>query len=195
MKPKIDMSPIETEYVTGNINYSDLAKRHGISVGTLGTYAKANNWVKKREEWRQKAAKKAQDKAATIRSNELLSVALASDKLAELIRETVFDEGQFNLHLVQTSVNEDGATISTTEEKQFRKRDTKAIRDLVNSLKELTSVIRNVHGLPTVAEAEAQRIAAERLKMDQQKMQQESENRNAAIDVHFADPDMEDYAK
>ena len=60
-------------------------------------------------------------------------------------------------------------TLYEGAEKQFDKLDSKAIKDFTGALKDMTLVLRNLHNLPTQAEAEAQRIAAERLKLEQRK--------------------------
>ena len=57
-----------------------------------------------------------------------------------------------------------------TAERLYDKVDTKAIKDLTGALKDMTLVLRNLNNLPTQAEAEAQRIAAERLKLEQRKV-------------------------
>jgi hypothetical protein len=57
-----------------------------------------------------------------------------------------------------------------TVERQFDKVDTRAIKDMTGALKDMTLVLRNLHNLPTQAEVEAQRIAAERLKLEQRKI-------------------------
>ena len=59
-------------------------------------------------------------------------------------------------------------------------------------MKDLAIVHRNLHGMPTQAEREAQRIAAERLKMDQKRAQLD-ENADKSIAVELVKA--EEYAK
>jgi hypothetical protein len=81
-------------------------------------------------------------------------------------------------------------------EKQFDKLDSKAIKDFTGALKDMTLVLRNLHNLPTQAEAEAQRIAAERLKLEQRKADAaEAANQvDKSIVVKF-EGDMEAFSK
>lgn len=60
--------------------------------------------------------------------------------------------------------------VSETKEKIFEKVDTKALRDVVYMLKELTGMMRDFYNIPTPAQAEAQRIAAERLELEKRRV-------------------------
>ena len=71
-------------------------------------------------------------------------------------------------------------------ERIFDKADSRAIKDLTGALKDMTLVLRNLYNLPTQAEAEAQRIAAERLKLEQRRVDAES-GTDKSIKVVLAD--------
>ena len=97
--------------------------------------------------------------------------------------EGVFEDGQqFHRHLVQVRQDKD----EWPEERIFDKVDSRAIKDLTGALKDMTQVLRNLYNLPTQAEAEAQRIAAERLKLEQRRVDAES-GTDKSIKVVLAD--------
>ena len=80
--------------------------------------------------------------------------------------EAFEDEKQFNRYIVSEGC---GDGFSETSEKIFDKVDTKALKDLTGVLKDLTGLMRDFYNIPTPAQAEAQRIAAERLALDKKR--------------------------
>ena len=66
----------------------------------------------------------------------------------------------------------------------FRKLDTKAIKDMTAVLKDLTALMRDLYNIPTQAQAEAQRIAAERLELEKRKVDA-ADNDSDGIEITF----------
>ena len=60
------------------------------------------------------------------------------------------------------------------------------------ALKDLTGILRNIYGIPTQAEAEAQRIAAERLEMDKAKAATDAGSSDIVVELP---PEMEDWSR
>ena len=85
-----------------------------------------------------------------------------------------------------------GAALKDTEERIYTKKDTKALKDLTGAVKDLLYSVRNLYGLPTQGEREAQRIAAERLEMDRRKAQLD-EDSDKTITVELKG--LEEYSK
>lgn len=165
-----DWRAIKTEYVTGAESYRAVAARHGLSVSTLSKVAKKENWQKQRRQYGDKVATQT-EKAMCARASarevkKLCGLQQAADRLTERINALFSDAEQFNRHIVTRS---DGGGGSFAEERVFLKADTKAIRDLTASLKDLTAVVRNLYNLPTAQERTAMDIALERLRLDQAK--------------------------
>lgn len=102
------------------------------------------------------------------------------------------DPQQFNRHLVTQGA--DGMT--ETIERIFAKVDTRAIRDLSGAIKDMTTATRSLYGLPTQVEAEAQRVAAERLKLEERKTDaaEQANQVDKSIIVRL-EGELEDYAK
>ena len=105
--------------------------------------------------------------------------------MAAVVEGAFDDKEQFHRHIVL-----DGDTMV---EKRFDKLDSKAIKDFTGALKDMTLVLRNLHSLPTQAEAEAQRIAAERLELEKRKLAAQDKT-DTKIEVVFSG-DMERFAK
>lgn len=183
----IDLVALKTEYITGRDSYKTLAKRHGVSVNTLQRAATEQGWFNLRQQYRLEAVSRA---VAAEQDNEverLRKLMRATEAIQDVVVKAFGDDKQFNRHLVQTEVYDPdvGAALKDTVERVYDKVDTRAIRDLTGAIKDLTYSVRNLYGLPTQAERESQRIAAERLNMDKRKNEQDG-NADKTITVVLA---------
>lgn len=156
-------SKIRTEYVSGKLSYKALADKHGVSLQQIAKVAKEQRWPEKRKAHREKVAAKALAKAEERQANELAALMESTDSLIGAITSALRDPQQFHRHIVSIGC---GAEV---EERIYEKVDTKAVRDLTAAIKDLAQLQREFHNIPTPAQAEAQRIAAERLAMDKKK--------------------------
>lgn len=83
----------------------------------------------------------------------LLELREISEVLTKKITEAVFDEFQFNRYLVsEKGLDENGKAVTLTSEKCFDKLDTKALKEMTNTLKVLTECVRSLYGIPTFGE-------------------------------------------
>lgn len=196
-----DWKDIETEYITTNISYSKLAEKHGVPEGTLSKYAAKNKWFQKRKDYTEKMVAKTTDGIASQEAEKLTKLKIATDTMTKVIDDILADTQQFYRHIVEckgTKVienNTENPDVMTlwSEEQIFKKADTKAIRDIVMSLKELTSLVRNLNNIPTQAEWEARQLAMQRLELDKKKADVES-NENKEIRIYI-EGDAEDYSE
>lgn len=168
---EIDWNALKAEYVTGTMTYRQLARDRGVSSTALSDHGKKEGWAELRRQYRIEAAQKAIDSEVDNEAERLAAVIKAANSMQGVILKVLGDDKQFFRHLVQDEIyNEDvGAAVKTTEERIYKKADTRAIRDLTGAIRDMTSVLRNLYNLPTQAEREAQRIAAERLNLDKRK--------------------------
>ena len=164
---KVRWEKLETEYVTGAVSYADLCKKHHVSMSVVKAEARKREWVSKRKEYRSKVCQKAVQKSANNEAERLAKIGIVANQALDRVMKAFEDDKQFNRYIVSTSV---GPGMSDMEERIYDKVDTKALRELTATIKDLTAIMRNVYGIPTQAEAEAQRIAAERLELDKQKI-------------------------
>ena len=172
----VDWSPIRTEYITTKCSYRQLSEKYGVSIAQISRVCKKEQWAKQRERYAEKCFRKAEEKAANKEANRLARLIDATTKAIDVAMEAFEDEKQFNRYMVEKKEKyavpleqEDGTMIDErqwVEEKTFAKVDTKALKDLTGVLKDLTTLMRDFYNIPTPAQAEAQRIAAERLELD-----------------------------
>lgn len=189
-----DWDAVKTAYATSLLSIPQIAAQFGLKPHTVSERCRKDGWVAARMEFRARATAKAVEEAVDVEADRLGKIISAANSMAVVIEDIFTDGRQFHRHLVtDTEIDEDGAKSIYTVEREFDKVDTRAIKDLTGALKDMTLVLRNLHNLPTQAEAESQRIAAERLEMDKRKMDAET-NADKEIKVVFTG-DVERYAK
>lgn len=84
-----DWNKIKTEYITTDISYRDLAKKHGVPQTTLFERGRKEKWVDLREQHRSKAETKALDKIANQQANRAARIDRIADKLLDKIEKAV----------------------------------------------------------------------------------------------------------
>lgn len=178
-----DWLKIKTEYITTDTSYRKLAKKYGLSMVQVSRVGKAEGWVDLRQQYVSETLAQTLDKTADMDSDRLARLMDTTSKAIDVVVGAFADEQQFNRHFVERKEkytgptdfeDENGEIIRVderqwTEERIFAKVDTRALRDLTTVLKDLTGLMRDFYNIPTPAQAEAQRIAAARLAMDQKK--------------------------
>ena len=84
---KVDYASLEREYVFGEASQRELAKREGISNGTLSEYARNNEWDSKRDNYRNKLATRVTEKTVDKVANEQVQV---NDEIFKAMRATIY---------------------------------------------------------------------------------------------------------
>lgn len=87
-----DWEAIKIEYVTENISYEKLAKRHGVSHSTLIKRAYRERWTQEREKYRQEVVKKIYNRMSNAEAKKYTKVDRSLQKLADLIEKSLDDE-------------------------------------------------------------------------------------------------------
>lgn len=174
---------IRHAYITGSMGQKALAEQFGVSARELSRRSADEGWVDARAEFRARAAAKAIDRAVDEEADKLEAVRSVADTLAGQLAAIMTDADQLHMY---TAVCRDAAGVDQIVEKRLDGVNTKALRDVVGALRELTTVLRNLHGIQTAGEAEAARIAAEKLKLEQRKANLDETDKK--IVVAFADP-------
>lgn len=164
-KGEVDWNAIRTEYVTTKCSYRQLSQKYGVAIGNISKVSVREQWRVQREQFVQKMFTKAEEKAADRQASRLARLIAATNKAIDVAMEAFEDERQFNRYIISEEV---GGAKETTE-REFSKVDTKALKDLTGVLKDLTGLMRDFYNIPTPAQAEAQRIAAERLALERKK--------------------------
>jgi hypothetical protein len=179
----VDWEKIRIEYITTDTSQSKLAKKYGLPKSTIAQRSLRESWVEKREQFKSKVETKTLAKTANSEANRLARLMETTAKAIDVAVRAFEDDMQFNRYLVERRVKYATADVDTdeegnarlvaerqwTEEQVFHKTDTKALKDITGVLKDLTGLMRDFYNIPTPAQAEAQRIAAERLELDKRR--------------------------
>lgn len=184
-------APIKTEYVTGTATLKALAKKYGVGIQQTNMHSRTEHWVEQRKAYRARCVEKATQKAEDKEANRLARLMNATNRAIDVALGAFTDEEQFHRYIISEGI---GGGATETTERIFAKVDTKALRDLSAVLKELTGLMRDFYNMPTPAQAEAQRIAAERLELDKKKAET-GESLDTEVIVRFATEDADDYSK
>lgn len=163
-----DWTEIETAYVAGEMNLQQLSEQVKISYSTVSKHASAGHWNEKRQEFRKKAANKALGRAGARISAKLQKLAESTELAIDVALAALSDPDQFKRYIVTEGC---GEGVSETSEKLFSKVDTKALRDMTAALRDLTATQRNLYGIKTSGEKVAEKIAREKLKLEQRKVE------------------------
>lgn len=183
MAKGFDWTAIKTEYITTRTSQAKLAEKYGVSARHLSRMSVEEGWVEQRRQFVEKTVAKSVSKACERDSGRLAKLMDTTGRAVDVVTKAFEDANQFNRHLVERreryaepQIEESGdGDVTAVQERQwveeqvFRKVDTKALKDLTAVLKDLTALMRDFYNIPTPAQAEAQRIAAERLEIDKAK--------------------------
>lgn len=140
MKSKYDWTALMTEFVTGDVSVSALAKKHSIKYATLYRHYKNENWeaIKKAQsESLPENLPKSSDKTKMIKEIDI------ADKLLGVLDEAINDKKQFYRYIVKEKNGPD----SGEEERVFGKMDMQALNNAIKALDSLQEIKRVVTGV------------------------------------------------
>ena len=134
MKQNHDWNALKTEFVTGDITVCALAKKYGISYGTMLRHSQIEHWKELKEEYLNSVMQKCADNAACIAAITLTKELDIANRLSEVLLEASKDEKQFNRHLIKGK--------ECTEEIIFDKVDMDSLNNAIKALKSLEEIKR-----------------------------------------------------
>lgn len=175
-----DWDAIRNDYVTGNATPKECAKLHGVNYRTLGNHLYSERWNDQRAAYRGAVNDRAIDTAATCSAyrvaSQLTGISYVVDALERETRKALEDGEQLHRYLVQsTTRHKDGTTETAYKDITSEKVDTRALRDLTDSVKTLEALKRSLHGLETAQERHRKQIETERLALERERLQLERE--------------------
>lgn len=175
-----DWDRIRNDYITGNDTPKECARRHGVNYRTLGNHLYREKWNEQRAAYRgavtDKAIETAKNCTAYRVASELMGLSYVVDALERETRKALEDGEQLHRYLVQTtSRHKDGTTETAYKDITSDKVDTRALRDLTDSVKTLEALKRSLHGLETAQERHRKQIETERLALERERLQLERE--------------------
>lgn len=176
MADKIQWGRIRYAYVSGNYSYRDLAKKYSVSMSRLSSVAKNENWRMKRKQYRDKVGTAALSRACARDAEQLAdkldNLRAAADALGEQLSKIASDPEQLFRHTAVIKVDPFKEIIG---EKRLHAANPVMIRALAGSLKDVSTVIRNLYDLPTAQEKAAQDMAEQRLALERERLELERE--------------------
>lgn len=175
-----DWGAIRNDYITGNDTPKECARRHGVNYRTLGNHLYRERWNDQRAAYRgavtDKAIETAKNCTAYRVASELIGLSGVVDALERETRKALEDGEQLHRYLVQsTTRHKDGTTETAYKDITSDKVDTRALRDLTDSVKTLEALKRSLHGLETAQERHRKQIETERLALERERLQIEKE--------------------
>ena len=179
-KQPTNWDTIRNDYITSNDTPAECAAKHGVRYATLRNHHAREHWADKRTAYRGAVADKAIDTATTCTAyrmaRELTGLSVIVDALERETRKALEDDEQLHRYLVQsTTRRKNGVTETTYKDITSDKVDTRALRDLTDSVKTLEALKRSLHGLETVQDRHRKQIEAERLELERERLAIEKE--------------------
>lgn len=175
-----DWDAIRRDYITSNDTQPECARRHGVNVGTLRNHAAREHWAEQRAAYIGAVTDKAIATTAACSAyrvaSQLTGLSYVVDALERETRKALEDGEQLHRYLVQsTTRHKDGTTETAYKDITSDKVDTRALRDLTDSVKTLEALKRSLHGLETAQERHRKQIETERLALERERLQLEKE--------------------
>lgn len=141
---KVVWQELEAEYVSSDLSYRELAERHGLAKSRVAKVGAENRWVEKRKVYRTNVAQSSLQNARvsnirknTNKLNELIS---AAEKMSGFLNDALDHPDSFYKHILMTSSGKQ--VIEDTD-----KLDTRAVRDIVTSISNMTSAVKEMNEL------------------------------------------------
>jgi transposase-like protein len=144
---------IRADYLSGEYSVTELAQKYGASESTIYKKASKDGWKKMQEKIRQKADEKYVAHAARIRAKELEVISGAAVKMAELLAKTVGELDE--------------------QPPDKRVKNLKGLSAVASAIQSNTDTLMKLYGIQTPAQEAAQKIARQRLSLDQRKQRME----------------------
>ncbi|MBQ5794800.1 MAG: hypothetical protein IIW14_02270 [Kiritimatiellae bacterium] len=188
----VNWEALKSEYMTTETSLRKLARKYDVSISRMEKVSSQEKWVEARRDYRQQIIEKALSENRTREVDRLTRLMNTTEKAVDVVTKAFEDPAQFNRYLVKKTERyadppEDSETGQLVmrqweEEEIFNKLDTKSLKEATTVLKDLTGMLREFYDIPTAAQKEARRIAAERLELDRRK-HLAAENRTAAVEI------------
>lgn len=155
---------IKADYLAGEMSVREISEKWDVTQNRIYKKATSDGWRKMRDKIRQKTDERYIARAARVRAKELEVISTAASRMAGLLARTVEElEGQ-------------------TVDK--RVGNLKGMSSLARAIYDNTETIMRLYGIQTPAEEAAQKIARQRLALDQRRQRfEEGKQADASGDM------------
>lgn len=165
---------IKAEYITGQCSCQDLSEKYDIVPRTIQERCRREGWAKARKDYRKRVVQAMIKKREKEDIKQLSGLRTAATSMADVLKD---------ISAKVSFLSEDDSGLTTA--------DTRMLRDVVMSLRDLTATIRDLYGIPNAEEASRMRVAEERLELERQRL----DNGDDASVVKVIMAGSEDYAE
>lgn len=149
MSERENWDAIKADYMTEEYTVKELAEKYNVSANKIYKKASSDGWKNTLEKIRQKVDEKYVARSARVRARELEVISSAAGKLAVLLDRTV-----------------DELSEQPTEK---RLKSLKGLSATASAIQSNTETLMKLYGIQTPAQEAAQKIARQRLTLDQRK--------------------------
>lgn len=153
MEERTNWDGIKADYLSGEMKVREIAQKWGVSESRIYKKATSEGWKKLQEKIRQKADEKYVARAARVRARELEVISTAAGKMAQLLEKTVNELDE--------------------QPTDKRVRNLKGLSAVASAIYSNTETLMKLYGIQTPAQEAAQKIARQRLALDQRKQRLE----------------------
>lgn len=176
-----DWEMIKHDYVSSDLSLRKIAEKYKIRLATVSKKSKADDWFATKQKFKKDVSTKAITKLSTKKADSIARMLAASDTLMQRIEQTIADTEQFNRHIVNENAPapEGIGTVSVTYEKTFDKVDTRAIKDIAQSMKTIAELL----GYQTPGQIEKQKLDREKFEFEKQQALDKAEESSSDIKI------------
>lgn len=174
-----DWESIKMDYVTDpQSSIRKTSEKYGIRQATVANKCKADNWFATKQKYQKKVVTKAMSKAMSKDADRMTRLLKVTDRLTEQIEKALDDPEQLYRQFVPETVSNSGHTISTYVDKKSEKFDTKAAKEMLQSLKIVEELNRSLKNIQKAETLHKQNIENERLKIERERLEFEKSKYN-----------------
>lgn len=128
------LSLIKTEYVSDpKMSYRKLADKYKFPLKKIAAAGRKENWTQLRAQLGDKIFKKTMNRISTQKADEFSRVINSAGRMLGVIEKAMDDEKQFNRYVLSDGIE--------STEQIYAKVDTRAVKDMTTSLKELANLV------------------------------------------------------
>lgn len=174
-----DWDAIKLDYISNpKSSQKYISEKYGIRERTVAERSKQDGWVEAKKKHIEKVTEKATEKATVKSADRMARLLNVTDKLTEQIEKALADPKQLYKQFVPETVSENGTTISTFVDKESEKFDSKAAKDMLQSLKMIEELNRSLKSIQKAEALHRQNIENERLKLERERFEFEKSKYN-----------------
>lgn len=153
MEEQIRWDEIKADYMTGEYTVKQLAEKYGTNPQRIYRRASNEAWQKTRDKIAVKAEERYVARASRARAKELETVTRAAGRLSDLLESTVEAMNELPSEAVIKNL--------------------KGLSAMASAIYTNVEALTKLHGIQTPAQVEAQKIARQRVRIEQRRLQLE----------------------